>query len=55
MLHNYHTHTARCNHAQGEDRQYVEEAIKAGMKRLGFPTTRLTYIPCRPTTSRIGV
>ena len=36
MLHNYHTHTARCNHAQGEDRQYVEEAIKAGMKTLGF-------------------
>lgn len=33
---NYHTHTYRCGHARGEDRQYVEEAIKAGIKTLGF-------------------
>ena len=33
---NFHTHTTRCNHAVGEDRQYVEEAIKGGLKVLGF-------------------
>ncbi len=33
---NYHTHTTRCNHAEGEDREYVEAAIKAGFKILGF-------------------
>ena len=33
---NYHTHTVRCNHASGTDREYVENAIKAGMKVLGF-------------------
>ena len=36
MLHNYHTHTKRCHHAHGEDREYVEKAISAGMKTLGF-------------------
>ena len=36
MLYNYHTHTKRCNHADGEDREYVEKAIQAGMKTLGF-------------------
>ena len=36
MLANYHTHTYRCNHAKGEDREYVEAAIRAGIKVLGF-------------------
>lgn len=36
MLYNYHTHTKRCRHATGEDREYVENAIKAGVKILGF-------------------
>lgn len=36
MLFNYHTHTKRCHHATGEDREYVENAIKAGIKALGF-------------------
>ena len=36
MLHNYHTHTARCNHASGTDREYVEQAIENGLKTLGF-------------------
>jgi len=36
MLANYHTHTARCHHASGEDREYVEAAIQAGLKILGF-------------------
>ena len=33
---NLHTHTKRCNHATGEDREYVEAAIRAGMTTLGF-------------------
>ena len=33
---NYHTHTARCKHAWGEDKEYVEQAIQAGMEVLGF-------------------
>lgn len=36
MIANYHTHTARCGHACGSDREYVESAIKAGFKTLGF-------------------
>ncbi len=33
---NYHTHTARCRHAWGEDKEYVEHAIREGMEVLGF-------------------
>lgn len=36
MKANYHTHTSRCGHAVGEDREYVESAIAHGMKVLGF-------------------
>lgn len=36
MLANYHTHTYRCNHADGSEREYIENAINAGMKILGF-------------------
>ena len=36
MLSNYHTHTKRCFHAIGDDREYVENAIKSGLKILGF-------------------
>lgn len=36
MIANYHTHTKRCHHAIGEDREYVEAAIKSGLKILGF-------------------
>ncbi len=36
MFANYHTHTQRCHHAKGEDREYIEQAIKGGMKILGF-------------------
>ena len=32
----YHTHTKRCSHAQGEDEEYVIEAIKKGLKVIGF-------------------
>jgi len=33
---NFHTHTKRCGHAVGEDVEYIEAAIKAGFKTLGF-------------------
>ena len=33
---NYHTHTTRCMHAIGQDEEYVQAAIKAGIKKLGF-------------------
>lgn len=33
---NYHTHTFRCNHASGTEREYIERAIEAGMEVLGF-------------------
>lgn len=33
---NYHTHTTRCGHASGSEREYIENAIKAGIKVLGF-------------------
>ena len=36
MLHNYHTHTARCRHAEGTDEEYVRCAIEAGLQTLGF-------------------
>ena len=36
MDYNLHTHTTRCHHASGTDEEYIECAIKAGMKHLGF-------------------
>lgn len=33
---NYHTHTARCKHAQGTDEEYVIAAIQAGFSEIGF-------------------
>jgi len=36
MLENIHTHTARCHHAKGTERDYVEAAIDRGLAVLGF-------------------
>ena len=36
MIANYHTHTHRCNHAIGREEDYVREALKAGLKILGW-------------------
>ena len=36
MLHNYHTHTTRCGHALGSEREYIENAIENGFQTLGF-------------------
>lgn len=36
MIANYHTHTVRCKHAVGTEREYIEEAIAEGFRILGF-------------------
>lgn len=36
MTTNLHTHTFRCNHASGTEREYIENALAAGLKTLGF-------------------
>lgn len=36
MFANYHTHTTRCHHALGSEREYIEAAIAGGMQVLGF-------------------
>lgn len=36
MKANYHTHTWRCGHALGTEREYVERAIENGWEILGF-------------------
>lgn len=35
-MQNFHTHTYRCHHAKGTDRDYIEAAIKAGYTEIGF-------------------
>lgn len=42
MIANYHTHTPRCNHATGSEREYVQSAIRAGLEILGFSD----HAPC---------
>lgn len=36
MTENYHTHTVRCKHAVGTEREYIENAISRGIRVLGF-------------------
>ena len=36
MIANYHTHTFRCGHAEGHEREYIEAALRAGYGSLGF-------------------
>lgn len=36
MFANYHSHTTRCNHAVGTQREYVERAIEGGYRIFGF-------------------
>jgi len=42
---NFHTHTFRCKHAVGEDRDYVVKAIERGIKVLGFSDHAPYYFP----------
>ncbi len=36
MLLDYHIHTPLCGHATGEMREYVEEAVRKGLREIGF-------------------
>ncbi len=36
MLSNFHTHTVRCKHAIGTERDYTETAVSKGLNILGF-------------------
>lgn len=36
MKYNYHTHTELCNHARGENEEFVLAAIEAGFDEIGF-------------------
>ena len=36
LIANYHTHTMRCHHASGDEREYIERAIRSGIRTLGF-------------------
>ncbi|MBO4914409.1 MAG: histidinol-phosphatase [Oscillospiraceae bacterium] len=36
MIANYHSHTARCGHAEGWEDEYAEHAAASGLKLLGF-------------------
>ncbi|MBE6567654.1 MAG: PHP domain-containing protein [Ruminococcaceae bacterium] len=36
MDYNYHTHTYRCGHADGTEREYIEAALSVGIREMGF-------------------
>ncbi|MBE7057463.1 MAG: histidinol-phosphatase HisJ family protein [Ruminococcaceae bacterium] len=36
FIENYHTHTFRCNHASGTEKEYIEKAISEGLNVMGF-------------------
>jgi histidinol-phosphatase (PHP family) len=45
----YHVHTKRCGHAGGKDREYIETAIKRGLKEMGFSDhVPMFYEPDKP-------
>ena len=45
MIANYHAHTTRCNHAYGTEKEYVEAAIRRGLKIFGFSDHTPQYFP----------
>ncbi|MGN0521496.1 MAG: histidinol-phosphatase [Eubacterium sp.] len=48
---NFHTHTFRCHHANGADRDYVEAAIEAGYDEIGFSDHIAYPFPCNYQSS----
>ncbi len=49
MIANYHTHTYRCGHAEGDEREYIEQAVRSGLKLLGFSDhTPYDFYDCGP-------
>lgn len=47
MRANYHSHTVRCHHAAGTEREYVERAVEGGLSILGF-SDHTPYIYDKP-------
>lgn len=45
MIANYHTHTPRCNHAVGQEIEYVNAALEAGLQILGFSDHTPQFFP----------
>ncbi len=45
MIENYHTHTPRCRHASGTERQYAQAALQAGLTTLGFADHTPQWFP----------
>lgn len=45
MIANFHTHTARCGHAEGRTEDYIETAIAGGMQVLGFSEHTVHWYP----------
>ncbi len=45
MTANYHTHTWRCHHARGSEDEYVQNALRAGLKTLGFSDHSPQFFP----------
>ena len=45
MIANYHTHTPRCGHACGQEIEYVEAALEAGLQILGFSDHTPQFFP----------
>lgn len=45
MIANYHTHTPRCNHAVGQEIEYVKAAIAGGLEILGFSDHTPQFFP----------
>ena len=48
---NYHTHTVRCHHGFGTDREFIEKAIEAGYTEIGFSD----HAPCRFPVERPNI
>ncbi|HOO70511.1 MAG TPA: histidinol-phosphatase HisJ family protein [Spirochaetota bacterium] len=44
---NYHIHTPRCGHASGAPEEYIEGAIKAGLREIGFSDHAPIPLPMR--------
>lgn len=45
MIANYHTHTPRCRHAQGEETEYIQNALKRGLQIFGFSDHTPQFFP----------
>lgn len=45
MTYNFHTHTARCHHAIGTEREYIETAIQNGITEMGFSDHAPMHFP----------